>query len=260
MDRTDRPRRPDARGEDRAKDGVIFRFRGEPVVTAERSNRRSAEGGYARGDDTRLRILEVALAAFGENGFEGASTRAIATQAQSNVAALQYYFGGKDGLYRACAEHLVAKARTGLSEATALLDDADPDETRDALIERLCLFLDRQAVYLYADDDTGNWVLFLTREQTRAEPSAAFDLIFEQLIAPLHARSAQLLGRIMGKAADDPDVKLTMSMLTSLLLSMRVASQTTRRLMGWSDVRGERLDMVRAALRRLVESNLRRAA
>ncbi|WP_404478562.1 CerR family C-terminal domain-containing protein [Novosphingobium sp. BL-52-GroH] len=227
-------------------------------MTVERSNRRPSEGGYARGDETRLRILEVALTAFGDNGYEGASTRAIATQAQSNVAALQYYFGSKDGLYRACAQHLVVKAQEGLSEAVALLDDAGPDETREALVERLCQFLDQQAVYLYADDDTRNWVLFLAREQTRAEPSEAFELIFEQLILPMHVKGARLVGRIMGRPADDPETKLTMSMLTSLLLTMRVSSQTTSRLMGWGDVRGERLDMVRAALRTHVESNLRR--
>lgn len=225
-------------------------------MTGERLNRRTAEGGYARGDETRGRIMDVALTIFGESGYEGASTRTIATSAQSNVAALQYYFGSKHGLYLACAEHLVAQAWEGLSEAIALLDGAGPDDSRDALIERLCQFLDRQALFLYADDETKNWVLFLAREQTNAEPSEAFDLIFEQLIEPIHSKGTKLLGRILDMPADDPETKLRMSMLTSQLLTMRVTAETTCRLMGWPDVREGRLDLVRQMLRSHVMGSL----
>ncbi len=66
--------------------------------------RRSAEGGYARGDETRQRIVEAAMNLFGEYGFDGASTRDIAAAAGVNAPALQYYFGNKQGVYLACCE------------------------------------------------------------------------------------------------------------------------------------------------------------
>ena len=55
--------------------------------------------GYAKGEAARLRILDAALAAFGEGGFKGATTRQIAEAAGVNLPALKYYFGGKEGLY-----------------------------------------------------------------------------------------------------------------------------------------------------------------
>src|ERR1700754_2298391 len=74
--------------------------------------RRPAAGGYARGDETRLRIIEAAIELFGERGFESASTREIAARAGVNAPALQYYFENKEGVYRACAEHLADEAWT----------------------------------------------------------------------------------------------------------------------------------------------------
>src|ERR1700677_4840918 len=80
-----------------------------------RANRKSAirprrppSGGYARGEATRLRIVTTALDVFGSLGFEEASTRVIADRAGVNLAALHYYFAGKDGVYRACVEHIAA--------------------------------------------------------------------------------------------------------------------------------------------------------
>lgn len=67
-----------------------------------------------KGAETRLRIINVAIDLFGSKGYVRASTRAIAVAAGVNAPALQYYFGGKSGLYLACAEHVVAAARSTL--------------------------------------------------------------------------------------------------------------------------------------------------
>ena len=64
-------------------------------------------GGYARGEETRARIIATALRVFGEQGFNKASTRQIAADAGVNPPALQYYFGGKEGLHRACAQFII---------------------------------------------------------------------------------------------------------------------------------------------------------
>ncbi len=53
------------------------------------------------GQDARNRLLDAALALFAEKGFAKTSTREIAMAAQANIASISYYFGDKDGLYRA---------------------------------------------------------------------------------------------------------------------------------------------------------------
>ena len=73
-------------------------------MTETKRPRRPAGGGYARGDETRRRIIDAAVEVFGERGFEAASTREIAARAGVNAPALQYYFENKEGVYRACVE------------------------------------------------------------------------------------------------------------------------------------------------------------
>ena len=101
--------------------------------------RSPSEGGYARGQETRLRIIETAIPLFARLGFENTSTREIAAEAGVNPPALQYYFDSKEGLYRACAEHIADLVtellNPELDRAERLLRDGEPPQ---ALIEGYC--------------------------------------------------------------------------------------------------------------------------
>jgi len=54
--------------------------------------------------DKKDHILIVAERVFSELGYDGASTRLIAKEAAVNMAMLNYYFGSKDGLFKAVFE------------------------------------------------------------------------------------------------------------------------------------------------------------
>ena len=51
--------------------------------------------------ETRERLLSEAVRMFAAEGDDGTSVRKITESAGANVAAVSYYFGGKEGLYRA---------------------------------------------------------------------------------------------------------------------------------------------------------------
>ena len=46
--------------------------------------------------DTRLRLIEAASEMFIEQGYQAAKIRDIVTRARANLAAINYYFGGKE--------------------------------------------------------------------------------------------------------------------------------------------------------------------
>lgn len=51
-------------------------------------------------EDTRARILEAAGPIFADKGYEAATVRGICQEAGVNLASVNYYFGGKENLYR----------------------------------------------------------------------------------------------------------------------------------------------------------------
>jgi AcrR family transcriptional regulator len=57
------------------------------------------QGNSGSDKSVQDRLLDAAEQLFSEQGFEGASVRDIASAAGCNIAAVNYYFGGKDKLY-----------------------------------------------------------------------------------------------------------------------------------------------------------------
>ncbi|MFP5306867.1 MAG: CerR family C-terminal domain-containing protein [Gammaproteobacteria bacterium] len=55
--------------------------------------------------DTRTALLRTAAEIFAEQGFGAARVRDIAARAGANLAAINYHFGSKEGLYVAVLEH-----------------------------------------------------------------------------------------------------------------------------------------------------------
>jgi AcrR family transcriptional regulator len=61
--------------------------------------------------ETRTRLLEAAEKLFAERGYEATSVRDITAEAGCNVAAVNYYFGGKDSLYLETFRNLLGALR-----------------------------------------------------------------------------------------------------------------------------------------------------
>lgn len=83
----------------------------------------SAEGT----PDTRQRLLYAAVIAFADKGFIGASIREIAQRAQANSALVNYYFGGKEGLYEAALGFLFDHPDNAVHGLPTPPQPGDPD-------------------------------------------------------------------------------------------------------------------------------------
>ncbi|MFC0431333.1 TetR family transcriptional regulator [Kutzneria buriramensis] len=61
-------------------------------------------GRRPAGEDTRAALLAAAREVFTEQGFDGATVRAIAARAEVDPAMVNHWFGGKQGLFAAAVE------------------------------------------------------------------------------------------------------------------------------------------------------------
>ncbi len=107
------------------------------------------------GSDTRERILAAALEAFAEKGFDGATTRDIASRAGVNLGLLPYHFGDKAGLWRAAVERAFAELRSGLDVALADPGVGDERERLRRLIRSHVHFVARNPAFIRIVHDEG---------------------------------------------------------------------------------------------------------
>jgi AcrR family transcriptional regulator len=93
-----------------------------------------------RSAETRVRIIEAALRAFGDAGFDGALTRTIAHNAGVQQPLINYHFGSKDGLWRAAVDHLFGQLEARVAEAMPRLASLDPRDALAAVLEHFVHF------------------------------------------------------------------------------------------------------------------------
>jgi len=89
---------------------------------------------------TRDRILDVALTAFSELGFDGASTRTIATRAGVNQGLISYYFGSKQALWREAVDRAFAEMQAEIPDLWDPSAETGARERLEALIRQAVRF------------------------------------------------------------------------------------------------------------------------
>jgi AcrR family transcriptional regulator len=220
-----------------------------------RRRRHAAGGGYARGEHTRRRVLEAGIELFAELGYERASTRAIARRAGVSLPALQYYFGGKEGLHRACAEYITEDVRSRLGPATERVRMAleQQDLGRAELLELLRALVEPFLEGL-ATSRPESWALFFARAQ--GEHSAAFEAVSQQIGGRLLGIVMELISRILGRPAASPEVAIRAVFVVGQLTLVRRARPVMLRALGWPDFEGERLKSLKQIVWQGIASSL----
>lgn len=105
--------------------------------------------------DTRERILDVALHAFAELGFDGASTRAIAARAGVNQGLIPYYFGTKEALWREAVGRAFARLDAVVGEAVRSAGDIGDRERLALLIRRYVRFVAAHPEFVMVMNEEG---------------------------------------------------------------------------------------------------------
>jgi TetR/AcrR family transcriptional regulator, regulator of cefoperazone and chloramphenicol sensitivity len=146
--------------------------------------------------ETRSRVLETAERLFGERGFKVVTVREICKAAGANVAAVNYHFGDKLGLYREVLQGAIDAMRE-LSEAAREAGKGRPPE--EQLRQYVHVFLHRalrpgrEAIHR-----------LITREMN--DPTPALDALVEQGVRPRVEYLSGVIARILDCDPRDPRV------------------------------------------------------
>jgi TetR/AcrR family transcriptional regulator, regulator of cefoperazone and chloramphenicol sensitivity len=209
--------------------------------------RHPREGGYARGEETRARIIATALRVFGEQGYDQASTRRIAALAEVNPPALQYYFDSKEGLHRACGQYIVDGVLAILAPALECAQQALRTGSRAGARQALYQLLDTLADGLIAVGSE-SWSRFIARGKADGA-GPAMSMIRERISVPLMSATARLVGLATGHPADAELTRLRACALLGQVSSFYANREQTLALMGWAELDERRLALIKAVVR-----------
>jgi AcrR family transcriptional regulator len=217
--------------------------------------RRPATGGYARGEEKRLQIIEAAIHRFGEDGYDGASTRDIAQEAGVNPPAVQYYFDSKEGLYAACFEHIIGKFSTVMRDVYRRAEAIQPGEP-EAALSVFCDLLDCMAEFLFETTDASGWRRFIARVKARDGHGPSEDPDRSALEDELLGHCFRLIGIATNASPDSDCTRLRTLAAMGTLTAFHMERDNTLRRLNWPDLRGPRLVQVKALIRRQVTAAL----
>ncbi|MGH9681163.1 MAG: CerR family C-terminal domain-containing protein [Candidatus Acidiferrales bacterium] len=170
---------------------------------------RKFEADPPSSDPTRSKLLEAAGRVFADHGYEAATVREICRLARANVAAVNYHFGDKQGLYAEVLGQMARAAQIERMRAT-LEESAPPEEIFRRVI--------RVRMQGLRGDRLPDWHFRIVAREF-AHPSPAMSRMIDKLSRPLHERMLELVGQILGLPAGHETTRLcTYSVMGQIFL------------------------------------------
>ena len=171
-----------------------------------------------RDTETRDRLLQAGARLFADRGFRKVTVRDICRVARANVAAVNYHFGDKLGLYREVLQSAIDAMRATNDEARQAGAGQPPEEQ---LRRYIAIFVRR---VLTPGNDTVHKLIH--REMN--DPTPALDTLVEQGVRPRVEYLSGLIARIIGCAPTDQRVLRCVASVQSQTLSFLPNPISTR--------------------------------
>lgn len=147
---------------------------------------------HSGGEETRQQLLQAATQIFLAEGFRAARVKTIAECAGVRLSAINYHFGGKEGLYLAVLRHHgeLAIHRTPLLAPNPALP----------IKERFTFLVHSLTLRMLDTDNECRIAQLMVREMVNSTP--ALEVIFEHFNRPQSEQLQQLMAEILGPMAD----------------------------------------------------------
>jgi TetR/AcrR family transcriptional regulator, regulator of cefoperazone and chloramphenicol sensitivity len=147
--------------------------------------------------ETRRRLLNVAAELFAEQGFNHATVREICQVAGANVAAVNYHFRDKLGLYKEVVEMAAEAMHRRKVDVVEAAEGLAPED-------RLRTYI-RLTLHQLLGSEEDSWMEKLIARELM-DPTPALDLIVEKGIKPTSQRMGAMVAELLGTSLDDARV------------------------------------------------------
>jgi AcrR family transcriptional regulator len=153
---------------------------------------------------TRERLLATAIHQFGRDGYDAVSIRGLADSASVNVASIKYHFGGKEELYVAALDEIIAVMGQRVAKLSAVLEQgkrlAGEDPQRRADLVRQ--FVGALVQVFLGHPDVRVFLPLALRELFN--PGPHFDRLYNAVSRHLHEAVTDLVAWVVDEPPDSP--------------------------------------------------------
>jgi TetR/AcrR family transcriptional regulator, regulator of cefoperazone and chloramphenicol sensitivity len=200
--------------------------------------------------DAQAALLDAAIDLFGVYGFAAVSTRMLSERAGTNLAAITYHFGSKDGLYRATVAHVIGQLAPRLEMARAAFEQGRAlAGTQRDLQARLVADLIRGIMETFLrNPDVSRLAPLVLREFFN--PGPHFDEFYGMLPKRIHELVAEVVGMADGIDPRSETAIVRAHALVGQMMVFNIGRQILFRRTGWSGYTEPRLELLIAEVQR----------
>jgi AcrR family transcriptional regulator len=178
----------------------------------------SRRGSRQDGESTRAQLLDVAGRLFAEHGYLGTSSKEICLRAGVNMAAVNYHFGSRDGLYEAVLVEAHRQVVSLEDLAAFARSERPPREKLRALIAHFV----KQAGL-----GEKSWGFKVVLREVMA-PSPLVNTLVEHAVAPKAGIVSRLMAEYLGLPCEHPAVQRGLMMTIFPCIALLIAPQSLR--------------------------------
>lgn len=187
-------------------------------------------------EQTRTRLIDAAGEMFAELGFHHTTVRQICQRAGANIAAVNYHFRDKTGLYTEVVRQSMRAAK--LDAVRAAFDQNLP-------AEQILRAVIKTRLESLRSLDLGDWHFRIFAHEL-AKPTPAMNIVVNEAIRPLYTRMCILIGRMLGLPPDHEKTRLCAHSIIGQILFYAFTGPVISRLAPEMKMTAKQIDLVAA--------------
>jgi AcrR family transcriptional regulator len=203
----------------------------------------------ATNEQTRTRLIDAAGEMFAEFGFHHTTVRQICQRAGANIAAVNYHFRDKTGLYLEVVRQSMRAAQLDTVRA-AFEQNLPPEAILRAVIKARLESL--------RSLDLGDWHFRIFAHEL-AKPSPAMNVVVNEAIRPLYTRMCQLIGNMLHLPPTHEKTRLCAHSVIGQILFYAFTGPVLSRLAPEMKMSSERIDQIAGHIAEFSLAYLRQA-
>lgn len=197
-----------------------------------------------RAEHTRQALITAAIKLFGDRGYDHTSVRDLVKEAGTNLAAINYHFGGKEGLRQATIEFLAedfrhhgpGKAMAEVNPATVHLMSKDEARRTLRTVMRSAFV---QASQRQFGDKHARYIL---RELVQG--GELTEIFFEKVFSKQFALLRILVAHITDDDPESETTRVRSIMIVAQSAFLNLAQPLVLLALEWEDFSGDKADII----------------